>query len=110
MFVAAHPLLSNQVFAATIDAGFDTRGQIIRLVQTLRGGDRPKGAEAEFADVTVMPKSAHEPWGLFRKPFKGSVAGNLRMGDRRSATCLGDAALPRRHRVCAHETEREGVE
>ena len=78
LFVAANPLLSHPVFAAIIEAGFDTRGQIIRLVQTLRGGDRPKNAEVEFTDVTVMPRSAHEPWGVFRKPFDGSVAGNLR--------------------------------
>ena len=78
IFVAANPLLSDQVFAAIVKAGFEKRGQVIRLVQTLRGGDRPKGAESEFADTTVMPRSAHEPWGVFRKPFHGSVAGNLR--------------------------------
>ncbi len=52
--------------------------EIIRLVQTLRGGDRPKNAHKEFADVTVMPRSNWEPWGLFRKPCEGRVQDNLR--------------------------------
>ena len=38
----------------------------------------PKGAEREFPGVTVMPKSNFEPWGIFRKPFTGTVAANLR--------------------------------
>lgn len=59
-------------------AGFERRGEVVRLVQTLRGGDRPKNAEAEFSDVSVMPRSAWEPWGLFRKPCEGTVAQNLR--------------------------------
>ena len=32
------------------------RSQIIRLVRTLRGGDRPKNFEEEFADVSSLPK------------------------------------------------------
>jgi site-specific DNA-methyltransferase (adenine-specific) len=44
----------------------------------LRGGDRPKGAEEEFPDITVMPRSCFEPWGIFRKPLEGTVAENLR--------------------------------
>ena len=47
-------------------------------MQTLRGGDRPKNAEAEFPGVTVMPRSAWEPWGLFRRPLDGRVQDNLR--------------------------------
>jgi site-specific DNA-methyltransferase (adenine-specific) len=47
-------------------------------VQTLRGGDRPKNAHAEFAGVSVMPRSGWEPWGLFRKPCEGRVQDNLR--------------------------------
>jgi site-specific DNA-methyltransferase (adenine-specific) len=78
LFVASNPLLSTLTFAALGDAGWEKRGEIIRLVQTLRGGDRPKGAHAEFADVSVMPRSAWEPWGLFRRPIEGTVAENLR--------------------------------
>ena len=51
---------------------------IIRLVMTMRGGDRPKNAHKEFAQVSVMPKSCWEPWGLFRKPCEGRVQDNLR--------------------------------
>ena len=47
-------------------------------MQTLRGGYKPKGAEDDFPDVSVMPRSCWEPWGLFRKPFAGTVADNLR--------------------------------
>ena len=78
MFVASNPLLSTTTFHAFQAAGLDKRGEVIRLVQTLRGGDRPKGAEREFRDVTVMPRSCWEPWGIFRKPLDGTVAANLR--------------------------------
>lgn len=79
LFVASNPLLSTVTFHALQQAGFEKRGEIIRQVQTLRGGDRPKGAEEEFPDVSVMPRSCWEPWGVFRKPFEGTVAGNLRL-------------------------------
>jgi DNA modification methylase len=78
VFIASNPLVSTMTFHAFIESGFEKRGEIIRLVQTLRGGDRPKGAEEDFADVTVMPRSCWEPWGIFRKPFVGTVAENLR--------------------------------
>lgn len=69
IFLASNALLSQMIFAAITNAGFEFRGQIIRLVRTLRGGDRPKNAEQEFADVCTMPRSCYEPWGLFRKPL-----------------------------------------
>lgn len=78
VFIATNPLLSQLVYLACTDAGFEKRGEIIRLVQTLRGGDRPKNAHEKFPDVTVMPRSAWEPWGLFRKPCEGRVQDNLR--------------------------------
>lgn len=78
VFVATNPLVSNLVYEPLIKAGFEKRGEIIRVVQTLRGGDRPKGAHEEFDDITVMPKSCWEPWGLFHKPCKGRVQDNLR--------------------------------
>ena len=78
VFIATNPLLSHLVYMPLIDAGFEKRGEIIRLVQTLRGGDRPKNAHEEFNDVSVMPRSAWEPWGLFRKPCEGRVQDNLR--------------------------------
>ena len=76
--VASNPLLSFVVSGALSDAGFERRGEIIRLVMTMRGGDRPKAAHKEFADVSVMPRSMWEPWLVFRKPLDGRVQDNLR--------------------------------
>ena len=42
LFVATNPLVSHLVYGPFIQAGFEKRGEIIRAVQTLRGGDRPK--------------------------------------------------------------------
>lgn len=78
IFIASNPLLSSITFHALQRAGLEKRGEVIRLVQTLRGGDRPKGAEAEFGDVSMMPRSCWEPWGIFRKPLEGTAADNLR--------------------------------
>lgn len=78
VFIATNPLVSHHVYEPFISAGFEKRGEIIRVVHTLRGGDRPKNAHEEFPDVSVMPRSCWEPWGLFRKPCEGRVQDNLR--------------------------------
>ena len=78
VFVATNPLVADFVYQPFLARGFEKRGEIIRLVQTLRGGDRPKNAEGEYPDVSVMPRSRFEPWGLFRKPLEGRVSDNLR--------------------------------
>ena len=78
VMIATNPLLSQYVYVPMMEAGFEKRGEIIRLVQTLRGGDRPKNAHVEFPGVTVMPRSGFEPWGLFRKPCHGRVQDTLR--------------------------------
>jgi site-specific DNA-methyltransferase (adenine-specific) len=79
VILASNPLLSTAVFDAISAAGFEKRGEIIRLVATLRGGDRPKGSEDEFPEVSVMPRSGWEPWGLFRKPIsERTISQNLR--------------------------------
>lgn len=78
VFIATNPLVSHLVYQPLIDAGYEKRGEIIRVVKTLRGGDRPKNAHEEFSDVSVMPRSCWEPWGLFRKPCQGRVQDNLR--------------------------------
>lgn len=78
VFIATNPLVSYLVYEPFIAAGFEKRGEIVRVIYTLRGGDRPKNAHNEFPDVTVMPKSCFEPWGLFRKPCEGRVQDNLR--------------------------------
>ena len=76
--IASNPLVVQRVTTALVSAGFEPRGQIIRLVMTMRGGDRPKNAHTEFDGVTVMPRSMWEPWVLVRKPIEGRVQDNLR--------------------------------
>ena len=76
--IASNPLLSYIVSGALSEAGLERRGEIIRLVTTMRGGDRPKAAHEEFSGVSVMPRSMWEPWVLFRKPVEGRVQDNLR--------------------------------
>ena len=76
--VASNPLLSHILSGALSSAGLEKRGEIIRLVMTMRGGDRPKAAHIEFKDVSVMPRSMWEPWVLFRRPIEGRVQDNLR--------------------------------
>ena len=76
--VATNPLLSYLVSGALARAGLERRGEIVRLVMTMRGGDRPKAAHEEFPDISVMPRSMWEPWLLFRKPLEGRVQDNLR--------------------------------
>ncbi|MDE0444039.1 MAG: DNA methyltransferase [Gammaproteobacteria bacterium] len=76
--IASNPLLSYIVAGALAQAGLERRGEIARLVTTMRGGDRPKGAHEAFADVSVMPRSMWEPWLVFRKPLEGRVQDNLR--------------------------------
>jgi DNA modification methylase len=78
IFIATNPLVSHLVYENFLRVGFEKRGEIIRTVYTLRGGDRPKNAHDEFSGVTVMAKSCWEPWGLFRKPCEGRVQDNLR--------------------------------
>ena len=69
IFIASNPFLSPHLAVALINAGFERRGEIIRLVRTWCGGDRPKLSENEFRDISVMPRSCYEPWGLYRKPL-----------------------------------------
>jgi site-specific DNA-methyltransferase (adenine-specific) len=69
LFIATNAFLSQLVFAALVKAGFEFRGELIRLVRTLRGGDRPKNAETEFPEVCSLPRGCFEPWGILRKPI-----------------------------------------
>jgi site-specific DNA-methyltransferase (adenine-specific) len=69
IFIASNSFLCQLVFQALSESGLEFRGQLIRLVRTLRGGDRPKNAEEEFPNVCSMPRGAYEPWGIFRKPM-----------------------------------------
>lgn len=78
VFLACNPLISYVISDSLARAGLERRGELVRLVMTMRGGDRPKNAHAEFAEVTVMPRSMWEPWLLYRKPCEGRVQDNLR--------------------------------
>ena len=78
VLVASNPLVSFVVSNALREAGLERRGEIVRLISTMRGGDRPKAAHDEFAEVSVMPRSMWEPWLVFRKPIEGRVQDNLR--------------------------------
>ena len=78
VIVATNPLVSHIVAKALDTAGLERRGDIVRLVMTMRGGDRPKGAHREFSGVSVLPRSMWEPWLMFRKPIEGRVEDNLR--------------------------------
>jgi site-specific DNA-methyltransferase (adenine-specific) len=76
--VASNPLVSHIVASAMSEGGLELRGYIARLTMTMRGGDRPKNAHVEFADVSVMPRSMWEPWVVLRRPLDGRVQDNLR--------------------------------
>ncbi len=76
--VASTPLLAHLVDGAMAGAGFERRGAVVRVVRTLRGGDRPKGAEREFPDVCAMARGVWEPWLVYRVPLEGTVAACLR--------------------------------
>lgn len=69
VFLASNAFLSQLVFSAVVEGGLEFRGELIRLVRTLRGGDRPKNSEKEFPNVCSMPRGCYEPWGIFRKPI-----------------------------------------
>jgi site-specific DNA-methyltransferase (adenine-specific) len=78
VIVASNPLLAHVVAGAMSAAGLELRGNIIRLVMTMRGGDRPKNAHQEFPGISVMPRSMFEPWVVLRHPLDGRVQDNLR--------------------------------
>ncbi len=73
VFIASNSFLSIQVFSALVEGGLEFRSQLIRLVRTLRGGDRPKNAEEEFPHVSSMARGCYEPWGIFRKPLPAGM-------------------------------------
>lgn len=78
VILASQCLVSHLVAQAFCMAGFEARGQIVRIVKTFRGGDRPKFGDKQYRDVSVIPRSCFEPWLLFRKPCEGRVTANLK--------------------------------
>jgi site-specific DNA-methyltransferase (adenine-specific) len=73
VFLACNSFLCQLVYSALVSGGLEFRGQLIRLVQTLRGGDRPKNAEEEFPDVCSLPRGCYEPWAILRKPIPAGM-------------------------------------
>ncbi|MGH7510339.1 MAG: DNA-methyltransferase [Gemmatimonadales bacterium] len=73
VFIAGNAFLSALVWSALVEGGLEFRGELIRLVRTLRGGDRPKNAHEEFPDVCSMARGCYEPWGIFRKPIPAGM-------------------------------------
>ena len=55
--VASNPLLFNIVAIAMSEAGLELRGTLVRLIMTMRGGDRPKNAHGEVPGTV----SCHDP-------------------------------------------------
>lgn len=111
VFIATNAFISQLLYDALVDGGLEFRGEVIRLVRTLRGGDRPKNAEVEFPGVCSMPKGCFEPWGLFRKPTDLKVSDCLRQyqtgGLRRYPTgpfedVIVSERTPRRERAIAN--------
>ena len=104
VFIATNAFLSQLVLSALVEGGLAFRGQLIRLVRTLRGGDRPKNAEREFSEVSSMLRGCHEPWGVLRKPMppKMTVSDCLRefqtggLRRRPDGTPFGDVVMSER--------------
>ncbi|MEH1935079.1 MAG: DNA methyltransferase [Nostoc sp.] len=104
VFIASNAFLSQLVFSALVEGGLEFRGELIRLVRTLRGGDRPKNAEDEFPNVSSMLRGCYEPWGILRKPIPVGMklseclrefqTGGLRRN--RDGTPLGDVIASER--------------
>jgi site-specific DNA-methyltransferase (adenine-specific) len=113
VLIATNAFIAQLLYDALVAGGLEFRGQLIRLVRTLRGGDRPKNAEHEFPGVSSMPKGCYEPWGIFRKPItpKMTVGECLRLwqtgGLRRTASdkpfedVIPSERTPRRERQIA---------
>jgi site-specific DNA-methyltransferase (adenine-specific) len=73
VFVASNAFLSQLVFSALVEGGLEFRGELVWLVRTFRGGDRPKNAEEEFPGGSSQPRGCYEPWGILRKPLPAGM-------------------------------------
>jgi site-specific DNA-methyltransferase (adenine-specific) len=113
VFIATNAFIAQLLYSALVQGGLEFRGQVIRLVRTLRGGDRPKNFEEEFPGVSSLPKGCYEPWGLFRKPLparmtvgeclrKWQTGGLRRISDERPfEDVIPSERTPRRERAIA---------
>ena len=73
VLMAGNSFLSQLVFGAVVEGGLEFRTEVISLVQTLRGGDKPKLGEKQFPEIASLPRGGYEPWGLFRKPMPSKM-------------------------------------
>lgn len=73
LFIATNAFIAPLLYRALEDGGLEFRGQMIRAVRTLRGGDRPKNAEHEFSEVCSLPRGCYEPWGIFRNKLPSGM-------------------------------------
>lgn len=94
VFIATNPLVSHLVYLPFINAGFEKRGEIVRVVQTLRGGDRPKNAHEEFPHASVMPRSSKGPSGSTNRAERDLQAEDGRTHSDSTALQRGCAARP----------------
>jgi site-specific DNA-methyltransferase (adenine-specific) len=69
VLLASNAMLALPIFGALAASGLEFRGEVVRLVRTLRGGNRPKNAHERYPGVCSSPRGGYEPWGLFRKPL-----------------------------------------
>ena len=106
VIIASNPFVSYRVVNAVIHAGFERRGEVVRLVMTLRGGDRPKNAHEQFPDISVLPRSMYEPWLMFRKPLAGRAQDNLRKWKTGGLRRISDAQ-PFGDVIRSHPTRKE---
>lgn len=73
VIIASNAFISQLTFEALVEGGLEWRGELIRLVQTLRGGSRPKNAEDQFPGVCSMLRGGYEPWGILRAPLPAGM-------------------------------------
>jgi site-specific DNA-methyltransferase (adenine-specific) len=64
VFIATNAFIAQLLYAGLVEAGLEFRGQLIRLVRTLHGGDRPRNAEEIYPDSEVVPSERTPRGGL----------------------------------------------
>jgi site-specific DNA-methyltransferase (adenine-specific) len=114
LLIATNAFIAPLLYSALAEGGLEFRGEIVRLVRTLRGGDRPKNAEQEFSGTSSLPRGCYEPWGLLRRPLPGGMTvseclrehgtGALRryVGEKPFEDVIASERTPRRERELAN--------
>jgi len=69
ILIATNAFVAPLLHVALVAFYLEFRGAVIRLVRTLRGGVRPKLAEAGFPDVSMLARGCYEPWEVFCRPL-----------------------------------------